>query len=233
MHIEPDQIDDMNASVQDSDDSAAGTNGVASAIQELESVAKTKRADPICSAYQNLRNTARGMKVSKVFELINQALGQSGADIIASAYSHRHCFMCADGTARCETCSGTGLLEEDRRCPNCEGLGAIPCGFCQGTGWADRDTVPQELRIAVIKRQSAHLHGELQRLAKAFSGITKQNLAGVSEKVRTELIHWMIRLENRISDLGESENTPNDDRQMKMGSFAKKIERCLDLLRKP
>ncbi len=232
MRIEHDQADGTGASAVNSNDSTAGSNGVAAALQELKNIVKTKKADPICNAYQNLHRAARGMKVSKLFELINNVLGESGVDIIASAYSHRRCFMCSDGTAQCETCGGTGLLEKGRRCPNCEGLGVTPCGFCRGTGWADRDTIPQELKVAAMKRQSAHLNKELQRLAKAFSGITRESVAGISEKVRTELIHWLMRLENRISDLGESENVFDDDRQVKM-AFTQQIDNCLDLLRKP
>ncbi len=232
MRIESDQTDGANASVGNSNDSTTGSNGMATALEELKSIAKTKKAEPICAAYQNLRKAARGMKVSRLFELIDGALGKSGTDIVASAYSHRHCFMCGDGTAQCETCGGTGLLEKGRRCPSCEGLGAISCGFCRGTGWADRETAPPEFKAAITKRQSAHLNKELQRLVKAFSGITKQSVAGLSEKVRTELIHWMMRLESRISDLGDSE-TADADRQLKIGSFTQQIEHCLDILRRP
>ncbi|MCK4600857.1 MAG: hypothetical protein KAU28_00225, partial [Phycisphaerae bacterium] len=201
------------------------------ALQKLGRAAAKKKAESICSSYQKLRDAAKGVKVEKLFELIDKALGKSVMDLIISSYSHRHCFMCSNGTAQCETCEASGLIEQSRRCPNCNGLGIIACGFCRGTGWADRETIPPELKAAVLQRQSLHVRHELQRLVKSCTGITSKNAGKLSDKTRGALISWFIRLEGRISNLGET-GVMGDDEQMRLGALAGKIEAGLKHFRR-
>ncbi len=132
----------------------AGDNGrkdkLRTALEELAHAAAKKHAEPICTAYSRLRHASRGMHVREMFKRADEALGQSSRDLIVTAYSHRHCFMCKGGIVACRSCRGSGQVEKGRKCLSCDGLGLTMCDFCRGTGWADRDSLPREIRPAVL-----------------------------------------------------------------------------------
>ncbi|MDY7009384.1 MAG: hypothetical protein SVV80_01345, partial [Planctomycetota bacterium] len=131
-----------------------------------EAVAK-REAEPICLAYLALRKAAaeNGVKLAEMFERADEILSLSASDVIVSAFSHRHCFMCQDGAVSCKECKGTGFVEGGGKCPVCDGLGSMPCDFCQGTGWAARDMIPPEITQDILKRrQLANVKDDLKGL---------------------------------------------------------------------
>ena len=171
------------------------------ALAELQEVVASRKVEPICAAYRSLREAAKGMKVKDLLELADRALGQPAAGIIVSAFSHLHCYMCNGGTMMCDQCEGAGRLENDRKCPQCDGFGVLGCNFCRGGGWAERGVVPAEIRQAVLDRQLVHVRRDLKRLTETGADLTVRKINALPQEKRREAIAWLIRLQARMTDL--------------------------------
>jgi hypothetical protein len=139
--------------------------------------------------------------------------------------------MCADGTIPCETCHGTGEMSPGRKCPNCDGLAALTCGFCRGTNWADHETVPREIRAIVSRRQRTHAQSELPALTKILAQLTPQKAAATSLKSRQDLARWLSRVHSRLAAVVTDPDTPQGD-QMQLSILATEAEKLLEMLRR-
>ena len=203
---------------------------VAQALANLRAAAETKKVDPICNAYQTLRVAANGMAISDMLALADKALGTSAAELVVSAYSHRRCFMCEAGTVPCERCEGSGFLEEGRACQHCDGLAVTACGFCGGTAWPDRNTIPRELVPIVLQRQIMHARADIKRVAVAAAALDPGKVSELTNDRRKQLVSWMIRLNARLVDLINAEAV-DEDQQAHFGSLTRKIKICLNVLR--
>ena len=201
-------------------------------LSDLRRAAKQKEPEPLCNAYQALRDAAAAMrmKIEECLRLADEALGRPAGDVIIAAYTRRSCFMCEDGTAPCAACGSSGLIEQDRACMHCDGIGLTPCGFCGGTGWAARSTCPPELATAVLRRQRSAARREVKRLGATAAKLTPQKMRKLPQDLRRSLGGWLIRLQARLSDLAQAE-VVDDDQRAYLGSVADKIDACLDLLR--
>lgn len=202
---------------------------ISRALDKLRLAAESRRVEPICKAYQALREAAGEMDAKELLKMADEALDQPATGLIVSAYSHRRCFMCKNGTVKCDQCRGTGLVEEDRLCPHCDGAKVIACGFCGGTGWTDRNTVPAELKRTILRRQLKHVQEDLKKLAGASSELTAENIRKLPDEERRSLTSWLIRLQARLIDLGGA-GLVSEDEQIHMRGLADKIGVCLDLL---
>jgi len=206
-------------------------NGLREAIVEFGRAATERHIQPICAAYEGLRAAARHVKVEELFQIADKALGMPTRDIVLSAFSHRHCFMCLDGTVACEQCDATGWALQGGVCSNCDGLGAVTCSFCRGTGWADRDTVPRDLRRAVIAHQMHRVQRDLQKLSERMPEIRVENLRQLSDEGRRKLACWLMRLQARLRDLADAPAMQNTEQKLSMLTRADEIEACLQMLR--
>jgi hypothetical protein len=81
------------------------------ALRELAAALYAKKVEPICTAYLALRRASRGLVVRELLARITAAGGASAVPMIVSAFAHRKCFMCEDGTTACQTCDGTGMVD--------------------------------------------------------------------------------------------------------------------------
>ncbi|MFB3892996.1 MAG: hypothetical protein ACE15C_13340 [Phycisphaerae bacterium] len=196
---------DSNAEQSDATGAPLGADGVRNAMDELRRAADSRQIEPICAAYIALRKRCAGMKVRELFDRVEQALGPMGKAVVISAFSHRRCFMCTGGTMACDQCDETGLAAPGRICPGCDGFGVVPCTFCQGTGWADREVVPEEIKRAVADRHVLHVKSEWSRLKAENEGFSAQKLAKLTFGQRRRLGTWLIRLQSRMNALGQSE----------------------------
>ena len=201
------------------------------ALAELGEAIANGHAQHICSAYQVFRAVTRAMASAELFALADRTLGVATREAVVSAYSRRGCFMCTDGTLPCDQCEGTGEVEDGRDCPHCEGRGCGPCGFCNGTSWADRDTIPQDLRDDVVRRQLRHVRSQLRKLNEELPQTGIEAIRHFSRPQRQQLTGWLRRLQARAQDLAEAGAQPNGSLKSYLLDQAEKIEACLEKLR--
>lgn len=175
--------------------------GLAAALEHLRRAAVTKDIEPICQAYVALRRVGADLVGRELLVLADQRLGFAAAKLVISAYSHRRCYMCSDGTVACDWCDGAGADGRGRPCSQCDGLGLTICGFCGGTGWADRATVPPELARAVARRQLAHVQADLKQLQQSVASLGRDELDHMSPARRGALGGRLVRLRARLVEL--------------------------------
>ena len=92
-------------------------------------------------------------------------------------------------------------MGQGQTCYNCQGLGVEACGFCRGSGWPERDSVPPELRRAVLERQFRHVHDELGKMQKALDMLKMPTIRQLDQDSRRALGTRLTRLEARLRDL--------------------------------
>jgi hypothetical protein len=202
-------------------------------LAKLREAVASREAESICVAYLALREkaVASDMKLSEVFGLADEALSQSTALVILSAFSHRHCPMCEDGTARCRECKGTGLAGEERKCPACDGVGATSCDFCKGTGWAAWGMIPAEVpRNTLKRRQLANVKEDMIKLTKTLGKLDAEKKGKLPAELRRNLTRWAMRLRARLRSLAKEEIVGRDEKKRLLAD-ASKLDRRLSMLR--
>ena len=107
------------------------------------------------------------------------------------------------------------------------------CGFCRGAAWADRDTVPSELKRAVLKQQLGYVRHDLQRLIKALGGLTVQKIQTLPAEKRRTVSEWLRRLQARLADLIDAGAVKDKDEQTRLAAANVKISACLESLAGP
>ena len=198
-----DEIPDPPGSPDETgDDNPIGAE-IEAGLERLRQAAQAKHVDTICRAYVALRQAAGGMSPRDVLALADDRLQMPVAKLVISAYSHRRCYMCDDGTVTCEFCNGTCLDERGLACSQCDGLGLATCGFCGGTGWGDRAEVPRELAPAVAKRQLARVHNDLTDLQQSVAKLGREALDKMPPDRRGALAGRLIRIAARLEELGQ------------------------------
>jgi len=202
----------------------------ARALADLRKAAVKRNPEEICTAYQTLRKVLRGAKLREVFERIRQVLGEAAMDLVVSAYVHRKCFMCKEGVITCDSCAGSGYIEEGRPCPHCDGLGVSPCGFCRGTGWADADLAPSELQKAVALRKLAHIRKDLKRLTQVFQDTPPERLEALGQRERKELALRLMRVQARLRVMAESPQEGDADESRRLLDAAGRLDAYLNAL---
>ena len=173
------------------------------ALKRLHEAAVAKHVDPICRAYAALRQAAGGMSPRDLLALAAERLKMPAATLVISAYSHRRCYMCDDGTVTCDFCDGTCLDDRGLACAQCDGLGLATCGFCGGTGWGDRAEIPRELATAVVKRQLMHVQNDLKDLQRSVAKLGREEVAQMPPDRRGALAGRLIRMGARLEELGK------------------------------
>lgn len=211
---------------------SAGRNRLESAMALLREAARQKKVHPICTAYQKLHDRAAGLNGRGLPGLIRKALGPRGEKLIISAFSHHRCFMCDNGTVPCRPCEGRGKIEEDRICPQCDGLGFCKCDFCRGTGWTDRDTIPPELRTPVLHRQLLHVRSELAPLAKALARFKPSDIRDLAPERIRALAARLMREQARLTELTDTKVLDNTDEIARFAAAIANIEHVLTFLKK-
>jgi len=181
---------------------APGRNGqkFEDALERLREGIAARKTESICTAYLALRRSANGTPIKQVLERVDQAHEGNGTGFVVSAFSHRRCFMCDDGTAICPTCEGTGAVNHFG-CPTCDGLGVVVCEFCQGAAWSDLHDVPAEIRRQVRHRWVAHVKKDLPRLAKMPPEKVEALAGQLPPDRRRQIAGWLLRLQARLNKL--------------------------------
>jgi hypothetical protein len=191
------------------------------ALVEFRLGARSRQVEDVCTAYLSLRRAAAGaeLKLSDAVAMAGRAAWgspeapidarqtQQALDLVVSAFSHRRCFMCKGGMTRCDQCDGSGGTPTSR-CPHCLGLAAAPCTFCQGSGWADRTTIPSELRGLVLRKQLDHVRQDMHRLGKVVADLKRHASERGPRSVRLQLVGWLLRLSGRTTQLLECRVLP-------------------------
>jgi len=209
---------------------AAPGRGFEQALQHLADAVAERRVEPISTAYLALRREARSMSPAELLEHVDRFAGKKARTLIVSAFSHRRCFMCRNGTTPCQVCEGSGTTDGEP-CTQCDGLGIEVCPFCLGTGWIDPNEIPPEIRQPVRQRQIVQVEKDLARLAKVGPKIWTW-AAALSPEKRVEFAAWLIRLQARLSDLAETLAAGKDERAGRFKALAEKLDRMLARLRR-
>lgn len=199
----------------------------------LQKAVANREAEPICLAYLALRKAATesGVKLAEMFERADKILSRSTSDVIVSAFSHRHCFMCQDGAVSCKECKGTGFVEGGDKCPACDGLGVMPCDFCQGTGWAARDMIPPEITQDILKRrQLANVEVDLKEMKRTIDKLNAKNAEKLQAELQRNLTKWAMRVRARLNSLAEEEIVGNREKKRLLAA-ASRLGICLTILR--
>jgi len=205
------------------------SSGFQQALGGLAEAIASRKIEPICTSYLALRREARGMKVAELLDRVDKASENGARSVIISAFSHRRCYMCEDGTTTCQSCKGTGA-SGGSACSQCDGLGVETCSFCMGRGWSDRGETPAEIREAVLKRQIAHLEKGIQRLAKVGRN-SWESASQLPAERKTELASWLVRLHARLTDVAQSISSNGDDRAARYGALAGQVDKLIAALR--
>lgn len=222
----PNALSDSNAPLPLNEHSFAGvTELMRTALDELQASLKSRKVDAICASYRNLRTASRGLRVKDMFDMADRELGKGTTHTIISAFSHLHCYMCNDGTTPCEHCEGEGKIGQGL-CPPCEGLGVATCGFCRGTGWADRSLIPNELRRPVLDLQIAHLRNDMKRFSDLQKDLTHDKVSAMHKDKRLVLLGWLIRVQARMKEFSANPDVNNADQQG-FGKIADAIKQSL------
>lgn len=176
----------------------------AAALRDLAQAVAAHEVEPICTAYLELRRAGRGLRPEQILDAASRVNGQSGSDLIVSAFAHRRCFMCEDGTVPCGTCEGTGVVS-GRPCPSCDGQGVDVCSFCMGLGWTDAEDVPMEVRRQVSRRRADSLTRDADRLSELPLTEALASARKADARQRRKLTPWLLRLQARLDKAaGES-----------------------------
>jgi hypothetical protein len=170
------------------------------ALAQFRAAVDARKPEPICNAYLLLRNAAAGVPPTEVLELASKAAGTAAGPMVASAFSHRPCFMCTGGLTPCDQCGGAGQAD-GMRCSQCDGLGKLLCSFCHGADWADRQTIPAELRPAVLRKQLQHLQQDLGNLPKVLAQWPAHKHEVGPRSGRAQIVGFLTRIAGRIDDL--------------------------------
>jgi len=170
------------------------------ALSGLREAANRRDVESLCAAYHLLRGSANGRDVQSLHQIASQTLGFDLRRVIIDAYASRGCFMCRRGFVPCEACEGRGALDGGRKCGQCGGLGGSVCDFCGGTGWVDRETIPADIRVAVMQRQLARVGEQMKQLAREARD-QDRNPRALSSRERSRSARAAIRLRARVQDL--------------------------------
>ena len=201
-------------------------------LNDLAHAINNKQVEPICVAFQELRQASGQIPFAEMMSMAKKYIGKPLQPMIVSSYSRRPCFMCNKGVAVCIKCDGTGKRMDDSFCKSCKGLGLTACGFCRGTGWAERETIPPELLKAVLKNQLEHLEKDVGKLREKLGTGNSDELKELSKKPKRKLKTWLIRINARIMDLIDSEAADDDsDREKNLSALASRIQKVLTIIR--
>lgn len=201
------------------------------ALAQLRQAAADRQVDPICQAYEALREAGGDMPSRDLLALAGQRMNVAAAGLVISAYSHRHCYMCDNGTIVCDSCEGTGQDAEGRPCLQCDGLGLTVCGFCGGTGWADRASIPRELSKAVTKRQLGHVQTDLKELQQIVAKLGREEMAELPIDRRGALAGRLIRVQARLEEMGRS-SICDEKHAAYVAKLVSQVEAYLEVLRR-
>ena len=200
-------------------------------LRQLHQAVAGRHVDPICRAYAALRRAAGRMSPRDLLALAGEHLEMPVATLVLSAYSHRRCYMCDDGTVTCDFCEGTCKDDKGRPCSQCDGLGLATCGFCGGTGWADRADVPPELATAVAKRQLARVATDLKDLQQSVAKLGREDMEAMPADRRGALAGRLIRLQARLDELGRCDFC-DDQHAAHIAELAERVGIFLEALRR-
>ena len=204
-------------------------NAAEAAWAELRQALAKKAVEPICAAYLNLRRACPNSPGKELLGRLTATAGPEAVSVLVSAFGHRRCYMCEDGTSVCPTCDGTGI-QDGEPCRQCKGLGLEPCSFCDARGWMDLAQIPPELAGAVRQHHLSHLDKSIQRLAKTMANGAWSQAKRLPADKRRELAGWLVRLKARCEAVG-SESPSGDGRAGRYRALAVKLPHFLNKLR--
>ena len=201
------------------------------ALEELRAALSQGQVEPVCTAYLRLHRIAHAMSMPlrDFFARLACCCGQEAVSQIVSAFSHRDCFMCDDGTAPCDACEKKGQVDRFR-CPRCEGTTMEICTFCQGAGWCSLEDVPLELRQAVELQRRRHLEQGMQKLAALAAQAGPGDSAALPPEKRRELTAWLTRLQARASAYVHDHPAADDGQVARLGASVAQVDRLLKVL---
>ncbi|MGD0462936.1 MAG: hypothetical protein ABSB74_10660 [Tepidisphaeraceae bacterium] len=74
------------------------------------------------------------------------------------------CMYCEKGSESCKGCNGGGMDDRGSVCRQCSGFGVVRCDFCDGTGLATYNMIPENLRPEVLRGRIVLATTQLNRL---------------------------------------------------------------------
>lgn len=200
------------------------------ALRKLAEALATRRVEPVCTAYLELRQAGRGMPPERILQAAGEVDGRAGRDLIVSAFSRRRCLMCDDGTLACKTCNGGGVVN-DYPCPSCDGQGVEVCSFCMGVGWSDEDEIPTELRDQVRRRRTRSLGHDAEKLNRLSLTRALASARGADASQRRELMPWLLRLQARLAVADDGQDGNGEAFAATRRTLSDRIEKLLQALR--
>lgn len=198
------------------------------ALSQFVTAARTGQGQAICSSWQQVRNAANGMRLGQILQLAGP--GESAArlgDLLVAAHAQQGCYMCESGVVTCDACSGRGLNDDGRKCTSCDGRGIAVCGFCRGTGWADMDLIPPELRQAVAQKRYLQVKADIKRLGELCAKLDLSRLARMDHAGQQAFVRTLLHVHSRCLAVADDELTAQEHR-LKMHQAAAKIEQVLE-----
>lgn len=131
---------------------------------------------------------------------LTEAIGSRMAGRLVEGFATRPCFYCEHGHTLCQDCDGRGRNEDGRICGRCVGLGREFCEFCNGSGLLAIDTVPPDLRLAVVLAR-------VRQVAKTLDALLRQPLPSVRNSAPREAASACAKLLFALNrNLGVLEN---------------------------
>lgn len=201
------------------------------ALHKLYEGLLSKKVEPICCAYQVVTEICRALSVTDSVGLVDRELGAPAKKMVVSAYSHRHCFMCKGGTNECDQCEGAGEEVPGRPCMRCDGLGLVTCDFCHGTDWADRQTIPADIKTMVLERHLVHVKTDLQLIQTTFSQESIDSLKAKPKNEKIKFVTSLVRIQAQMNDLLRTELAGDPQINEKFNKLVETVDDWLKMFR--
>ncbi|CAN5483498.1 hypothetical protein BH09PLA1_BH09PLA1_02130 [soil metagenome] len=176
----------------------------AAARKSLKPVGTALAAGDARRAVQAFLQAARTLTIPRgqsLTKLVNQALGQRGADQLILAFAAFPCPYCKMGFESCELCKGSGRSDtKNQACFTCMGLSGTACNFCGGSGWSTYNFFPADFRPAIADARS---RWAIRQSEKTLQELPKSNPSDGAGARRT-LAAQMTNLNRALMSLGNA-----------------------------
>lgn len=155
---------------------------LAEAAREMVSAFKSQRFQHVVALFDQLAQSRVGVSAAELLDRLAAAGGKSLRSVLIRSYAYSPCWFCEMGMAHCETCDGSGLVDEELFCADCHGLGKTRCTVCFGSSFVILDEVPEYFRDMVVAERlnlAERAYGDLKKKVEASETSSGQGGAWV------------------------------------------------------
>lgn len=155
---------------------------LAEAAREMVSSFKAQRFQHVVALFDQLMQSKVGTTPAELLDQLAAAGGKNLKNVLTRSYAYGSCWFCETGMAHCETCDGSGLVDEELFCADCHGLGKLRCTVCRGSSFVILDEIPEYFRGPVVEERlnlAERAYAEVKKKFEAFQASGGRSAAPV------------------------------------------------------